>query len=127
MKANKSNSIHVTFTTRRETFPPVHINNVQLHQEDVNYLGLHLDRRLTWHKHIFAKRNLGITLTKIYWLLRRKLKLSTGNKLLIYSYKTILKPILTCGIQLWGTASSSAIEILEHLQSKALRTHLGMC
>jgi histone H2A len=30
MKANKSKSIHVTFTIRRETCPPVHINNVQL-------------------------------------------------------------------------------------------------
>jgi hypothetical protein len=26
--------------------PPVHKSNVQLLQEDVNYLGLHLDRRL---------------------------------------------------------------------------------
>jgi hypothetical protein len=70
MKANESKSIHVTFTTRRETCPPVHINSVQLPQEDVKYLGLHLDRRLTWHKHIFAKRNqLGISLTKMYWLL----------------------------------------------------------
>jgi hypothetical protein len=30
MKANESKSIHVTFTTRRETCPPVYINNVQL-------------------------------------------------------------------------------------------------
>jgi hypothetical protein len=58
MKANESKSIHVTFTTRREICPPFHINNVHLPQkEDVNYLGLHLDRRLTWHKHIFAKGN----------------------------------------------------------------------
>jgi hypothetical protein len=34
---------------------------------------------------IFAKRKqLGISLTKVYWLLGRKFKLSIGNKLLIY-------------------------------------------
>jgi hypothetical protein len=34
--------------TKRNVPRPVHINNVQLPQkEDVKYLGLHLDRRLT--------------------------------------------------------------------------------
>jgi hypothetical protein len=47
-KANESKPIHVTFTSRRERCSPVHINNSQLpHEEDVKYLGLHLDRRLT--------------------------------------------------------------------------------
>jgi hypothetical protein len=102
-------------------FKRVHINDVQLPQsDDVKYLGLHLDRRLTWHKHIFTKRKqLGVTLTKMYWLLGRQSHLSTSNKLLLY--KTILKPIWTYGIQLWGTASTSNIEILERFQSKALR------
>jgi hypothetical protein len=111
-ESQQSKPIHVIFTTRRETCPPVHINNVQLPQEEnVKYLGLHLDRRLTWHKHIFTKlKQLGITLTKMYWLLGRKSKLSTSNKLLMY--KTVLKPIWTYGIQLWGTASISNIEIL---------------
>jgi hypothetical protein len=97
---------------------PVNINNVQLPQKDIKYLGLYLDRILTWYKHICAKRKqLRITLTKIYWLLGHKSKLSTSNKLLIY--KTILKPIWTYGTQLWGTASTSNIEILECFQSKA--------
>jgi hypothetical protein len=81
MKANESKSIHVTFTTRRETCPPVHINSVQLPQEDDKYLGLHLDRRLTWHKQIFAKRKqLGITHTKMHWLFQWKSELSTSYK-----------------------------------------------
>jgi hypothetical protein len=33
----------------------------------------------------------------------------------------MLKPIWTYGIQLWGTAFTSNIEILEHFKSKALR------
>jgi hypothetical protein len=111
----------VTFTTRRDTCPPVHINDVQIPQENhVKYLGLHLYRRLTWHTHIVSKRKqLGLSLTKMYWLIGRKSKLSITNKLLIY--KVILKPIWTYGIQLWGTTSNSNIEILEHFQSKVLR------
>jgi hypothetical protein len=35
-------------------------------------------------------------------------------------YRTVLKPIWSYGIQLWGTASTSNIEILERFQSKAL-------
>jgi hypothetical protein len=97
------------------------MNNVQLpYADQVKYLGLHLDRKLTWHHHIFTKRKqLSLTLTKMYWLLGSSSLLSLPNKLLLY--KSILKPICTYGIQLWGTASTSNIEILERFQSKALR------
>jgi hypothetical protein len=112
MKVNETKSTHVTFNTRPVTCPLVHINDVQLPQsDDVKYLGLHLDRRLTWHKLIFTKRKqLGLTHSKMHWLLGRKSQLSTTNKLLLY--KTILKPIWTYGKQLWSTASTSNIEIL---------------
>jgi hypothetical protein len=97
------------------------MNNVQLPCEGhVKYLGLNLDRKLTWQHHIFTKRkHLGVTLTKKNWLLGRKSQFSLSNKLLLY--KTILKPIWTYGIQLWSTASTSNIEILERFQSKTLR------
>jgi hypothetical protein len=68
------------------------------------------------------QKQLGITFTKMYWILGCNSKLSTNNKLLIY--KTILKLIWTYRIQLWGTTPTSKIEILERFQSKAL--HLRM-
>jgi hypothetical protein len=44
MKFNETKSTHVTFVTRRATFPPVKINDVQLPQSDeVKYLGLNFD------------------------------------------------------------------------------------
>jgi hypothetical protein len=51
--------------------------------------------------------------------LNRKSQLSVEYKLLVY--KAILKPIWTYGVQLWGSASNSNIEILERFQSKMLR------
>jgi hypothetical protein len=85
IKANEPKSVHFTFTTRREICPRVHINNVNLpQQEAAKYLGLHLNRRLSWLKHIFTKRKeLGMTLTKMHWLLGRKSKLSIINNILI--------------------------------------------
>jgi hypothetical protein len=91
-------------------------------KEEVKYLRLHLDRRLTWHKRIFVKRKqLGITLTKMYWLLGCKSKLSTNNKLLLY--KEILKPIWTYRIQLWGTASVSNMEFV-NVSNMVIRRNL---
>jgi hypothetical protein len=106
MKANRSKSTHTfTFTTRRGTCPPVHINGVQLPQtEEVKYLGLHLNRRLTWHKHIFTKQKQPGILPS-----PKCTGYSDANNNLIY--KTILKPIWTYGLQLWGAACTSNIEM----------------
>jgi hypothetical protein len=81
MKANESMSIQVTFTTPRETCPPVHINNVQLPQEDVKYLGLHLDSKLSLAQTYFRKtetirnhsdQNVLVTRTKVKTLYKQQ-------------------------------------------------------
>jgi len=76
---------------------PVYLNNKKLAQtDDVKYLGIHLDRKLTWRKHITTKRKrLDLKLRKLYWIIGRTSQLSLANKLLVY--KAILKPIWTYG------------------------------
>lgn len=120
MRANEKKSVHVT-SLRRETCPPVTLNGHQLPQgQEVKYLGLYIDRGLTWRKHISTKRKqLGLKLREMYWMLSRKSKLSLDNKLLLN--KSILKPVWTYGAQLWGTASSSNLEVLQRFQNRVLR------
>ena len=95
------------FKNIRAAFPSV---------EDVKYLGIHLDRKLTWRKQ--KRKQLDVKLRKQYWIVGRKSQLSLLNKLLVY--KAVLKPIWTYGVQLWGSASNSNLEILERFQSKVL-------
>jgi hypothetical protein len=116
--ANESKSTQVTFTLRREECPPVHLNGRPISQNDTaKYLGLHLDRRLTWRTHIYFKRKqLELSLKRMYWIIGRHSELSIENKLLLY--KTILRPIWTYGIPLWGTASQSNMKSYNAFKTK---------
>ena len=71
IKINSSKSVHVTFTTRKANCPPVTINGQPVPQaESAKYLGMHLDRRLTWKKHITSKKfELNHKVRNIYWLI----------------------------------------------------------
>lgn len=121
IKVNAEKSVNVTFTLRRGDCPNLYINNKEIPKKDcVKYLGMHLDRHLTWKEHLKAKRqHLNIQNRKLYWLIGHKSQLNIENKLKLY--KSILKPVWTYGIQLWGTASHSNIEIIQRYQSKTLR------
>ena len=116
VRANESKSVQITFTTRKGKCPSVYLNNKPLPQVDsVKYLRIHLDKRLTWRSHIWAKRKqLCLKMRSMYWLIEKKSQLSAKNKILLY--KTILKPIWTYGIQLWGTAKISNIQIIQRFQ-----------
>ena len=113
--------MHVTFTLRKQDCPSVTLSNVQIPASNTaKYLGLYLDRKLNWKHHIFTKRKaLGLQLSKLLFLLKRKSPLTIENKLLIYT--NIIKPMWSYGLQLWGTASNCNLEIIQRFQSKTLR------
>jgi hypothetical protein len=95
-----------------------------LPQNEVKYLVTHLDRRLTRAKHIKTRRKqFNLKAKQMHWLLGRRSTLSIESKLLLY--KAVLKPIWTYGIQQWGTAYNSNIEILQRFQSKTVRSILS--
>jgi hypothetical protein len=53
------------------------------------------------------------------WFIGINSKLSLENKILLY--KTIIKPIWTYGVEIWGCARKSNIYIIQRSQSKILR------
>ena len=84
-------------------------------------------RLRTWYTQIWIACKFGeesilssiVTTREIYWLIGKHSPLSLENKLLIY--KTVLKPVWTCGIELWGCASKSNMAVIQRYQSRLLR------
>lgn len=121
IKINETKSVQVNFTLRRGQCPPVYINNVKIPEaSSTKYLGMHLDSKHTWKEHVVKKRKqIDMKIQELKWLIGRRSKLSLDNKILIY--KTVIKPIWTYGIELWGCTSKSNIAIIQRSQSKTLR------
>jgi len=118
IKINEEKSKHVTFSLRRGNCPQLIFNQVSIPQADaVKYMGLHLDRRLTWNCHISTlRKHLDLRTKELYCIIGKHSPLSLNKKLLIY--RAILKPAWTYGIELWGCASPSNIAKIQRYQSK---------
>ena len=83
-----------------------------------------IDIRLTWRDHLNTKKSeINIRFQKFNWLLGRNSRLQLKKKLLIY--KMILKPVWLYGIEIWGTASNSNIQIIQRMQNKILSTFIN--
>jgi hypothetical protein len=121
IRVNANKSVHVTFTLRRGTCPPVMLHGAPVPQDDkVRYLGLWLDRRLTWGHHLRIKRlELNRRLKLLFCLLGSRSKLNMTSKVLLY--KTLLRPVWTYGIQLFGAAAKSNLRSIQAFQSNVLR------
>lgn len=122
IKLNETKSVHVTFALRNvDPQHVVYINNQQVPVDtSAKYLGLYLDAKLTWRTHIEKKKEqINAKVRQMYWLIGWHSKLSLYNKRLIYL--TILKPIWTYGIQLWGCAQATNRKILQTTQNIIIR------
>jgi len=124
IEINEQKCKHITFTLNRQTCP-LSTNNTQIPQvNEVTYLGVHLDTRLTWRRHIERKKvHQKLEASSFHWILNARSPLRLDYKVLLYN--STLKPIWTYSSQLWGNASSSNIDIIQRVQSKILQTITG--
>jgi len=122
---HSSKSACVTFSLRPGTctgltFDGNPIINVTSHC----YLGVHLDRRLTWSSHITAvKFKSLVKLKNLDWLFHSS-KLQMSSKALLI--KAILSPTWNYAIQVRGTAAKSQLNRLSVVQSRAARHASGL-
>ena len=126
LKINEDKTIQVIYTNKKNYCPTnITVRNISIEVSDsAKYLGMYIDKKLSWKAHIDAKcKQLRLRLREVYWLISRNSPLSLENKLLIY--KMILKPIWTYGIEIWGTAAMSNLKPIQVLQSKILRIILN--
>jgi hypothetical protein len=73
-----------------------------------------------WAQHIDKKiKHTELKVKDLYWVIGKKSPALLESKVLLY--KTIIKPIWTYGIELWGCASKSHIAKLQLSQSKILQ------
>jgi len=88
----------------------VQFNNQEIQwngkDDSMTYLGIHLDKKLSWKIHINKKLNRGYILMKIlYALLMHGLTVQMKCSLLLYT--AILRPPLTNTCPVWAAASQT--------------------
>jgi hypothetical protein len=107
VKINQTKSVHVTFNHKLTPCPDVFIYNTPITSAlNVKYLGLTLDKRLTWAHHIKSKKNnLNQRLRLLKNFINNNKYTHINTKLLIY--KSLLKPAWTYGLQFWGNAKKN--------------------
>lgn len=93
-------------------------------QTSVKYLGIFLDKKLTWKpfiESIIDKCNKGINFlkltTKTWW--------GADIKTALLFYKSYIRSIIDYGCVLYGSASKTLLNRLDVVQNKALRICLG--
>ena len=92
--------------------------------DTVRYLGVTLDKRLTWSPHIEqVSRRTAQRMGLLGPLLNRRSDLSIRNGVLLY--KQLIRPLMDYACPAWRSAARTHVRRLQVLQSKCLRLVTG--
>jgi hypothetical protein len=97
------------------------LNNQEIPwSSEVKYVGLNLDKRLTFASHTAKAIDKAEKAFRIlYSFLNRKSRLCIHNKLLLY--KTCIRPILCFGVETWFDCAPTHKNKLQIIQNKCLK------
>ena len=114
----KTNAILCSFS--RKIPPPLFLHNEQInYSPSVKYLGIIIDRRLTWGPHLKAVlQKMHLIKSKLAPLLYSK-NVSLSNKRLLYL--TILRPMLLYASPVWGAVAPTRLIRVQQFENKTLR------
>lgn len=122
LKLNASKTEAIMFTRHRK--PPSRTLKIAGHaipwNSDVRYLGVTLDTKVNWTKHVSRLRTKGAqAMGALSPILNRHSKLSPKNKLRIYT--SLIRPCLTYASPVWSSTCNTNYLSLQVLQNKALK------
>lgn len=122
---NTSKTQAIFFSRRRkiEYLPITDLNlNGQLvpWKDSIKYLGLHLDKKLTFKTHIdLTIKKCDNIIKLLYPIINRRSKLSVENKILIY--KVMFQSVLLYGSPVWSNCAITHRKKLQVKQNKILK------
>lgn len=123
LNLEKSQAIIFPFnkSPKRKPKSSIIVNNSAINfSNEVTYLGITLDSKLTFASHINKTCiKASNCLKSLYPVLNRKSRLSLKNKNLLF--KSIIRPILTYGAPIWRHSAWSHRKKLQIIQNKCLK------
>lgn len=120
IKINPNKTQAIYFSHKFKLPPKIHINNQPIPwSNNITYLGVIIDRRLTWNLHIKKiSRSYNFSLHKLNNLLNSN-HLNIRNKILLF--KSYILPTITYASPVWAFAADTHINKLQTLINKTLR------
>ena len=126
IKINPSKTQAIFFTRKRASRNLPNINSLQMDGvsvkwlDTVKYLGMILDKRVTYKNHINYSIEKCNNITKLlYSLIHRKSKLNISNKRLIYLL--IIRSVLLYASPVWFESAKTHIKKIQVTQNKYLK------
>lgn len=130
ISVNAQKSELVLFTNKRAARHnprgPVMVDGSPVHwQSSLKYLGLRLDRKMTYKDHVtMVCEKLGRVIRALYPLIGPGSKLAPGHKLTLF--KSIFRPTCTYAAPVWLNCAKTHILRLQRLQNRFLKLVLGL-